>query len=171
MREISHGKPEWAGFGDGEEKSHEEEAAIYHLERTFRLLPHCLEGEGHFIAVIRRREGIERKEAKRTYPAYLDRRRNRDVFSLLEAFLKESLADGSSYLNRAEYVMFGDQLYLLPGEMPDLKGLKVLRPGLHMGTVKKNRFEPSHALAYRCFQRRQKGCTGWRQTEKKLPLI
>lgn len=144
---FSHGKPEWAGFGDGEEKSHEEEAAIYHLERTFRLLPHCLEGEGHFIAVIRRREGIERKEAKRTYPAYLDRRRNRDVFSLLEAFLKESLADGSSYLNRAEYVMFGDQLYLLPGEMPDLKGLKVLRPGLHMGTVKKNRFEPSHALA------------------------
>ena len=82
---FSHGKPEWAGFGDGEEKSHEEEAAIYHLERTFRLLPHCLEGEGHFIAVIRRREGIERKEAKRTYPAYLDRRRNRDVFSLLEA--------------------------------------------------------------------------------------
>ena len=168
---FSHGKPEWAGFGDGEEKSHEEEAAIYHLERTFRLLPHCLEGEGHFIAVIRRREGIERKEAKRTYPAYLDRRRNRDVFSLLEAFLKESLADGSSYLNRAEYVMFGDQLYLLPGEMPDLKGLKVLRPGLHMGTVKRTGLNHPMHWPYRCFQRRQKGCTGWRQTEKKLPLI
>ena len=32
-------------------------------------------------------------------------------------------------------------------EMPGLKGLKVLRPGLHLGTVLKNRFEPSHALA------------------------
>ncbi len=31
--------------------------------------------------------------------------------------------------------------------MPSLKGLKVLRPGLHLGTMKKNRFEPSHALA------------------------
>ncbi len=31
--------------------------------------------------------------------------------------------------------------------MPDLQGLKVLRPCLHMGTMKKNRFEPSHALA------------------------
>ena len=31
--------------------------------------------------------------------------------------------------------------------MPPLKGLKVLRPGLHLGTRKKNRFEPSHALA------------------------
>ena len=31
--------------------------------------------------------------------------------------------------------------------MIDLAGLKVVRPGLHMGTMKKNRFEPSHALA------------------------
>ena len=31
--------------------------------------------------------------------------------------------------------------------MPSTKGLKVLRPGLHLGTMKKNRFEPSHALA------------------------
>ena len=31
--------------------------------------------------------------------------------------------------------------------MPATKGLKVLRPGLHLGTMKKNRFEPSHALA------------------------
>lgn len=28
-----------------------------------------------------------------------------------------------------------------------LAGLKVLRPGLHLGTVKKKRFEPAHALA------------------------
>lgn len=144
---FSHGRPEWAGFGSNEEKSREEEAVKYHLERTFRLLPHRLEGEGHFAAVIRRREGLGRGKEKRTCPAYLDRRRNREVFSLLEAFLKENLADGSYYLNRTEYVLFGDQLYLLPDEMPDLKGLKVLRPGLHMGTMKKNRFEPSHALA------------------------
>ena len=31
--------------------------------------------------------------------------------------------------------------------MPALTKLKVLRPGLHLGTIKKNRFEPSHALA------------------------
>ena len=35
----------------------------------------------------------------------------------------------------------------MPEEMPALKGLKVLRPGLHIGEEKKNRFEPSHALA------------------------
>ena len=44
-------------------------------------------------------------------------------------------------------IRFGDNLYLAPAEMPPLKGLKVLRPGLHLGELKKNRFEPSHALA------------------------
>lgn len=42
---------------------------------------------------------------------------------------------------------FGDQLYRMPQKMPSIKGLKVLRAGLHLGTLKKNRFEPSHALA------------------------
>ena len=42
---------------------------------------------------------------------------------------------------------FGDQVYLAPDGTPSLKGLKVLRPGLHLGTLKKNRFEPSHSLA------------------------
>jgi NOL1/NOP2/fmu family ribosome biogenesis protein len=31
--------------------------------------------------------------------------------------------------------------------MPSLKGIKFMRPGLHVGVVKKNRIEPSYALA------------------------
>ena len=31
--------------------------------------------------------------------------------------------------------------------MPDIQRLKVLRPGLELGTAKKDRFEPAHALA------------------------
>jgi len=31
--------------------------------------------------------------------------------------------------------------------MPDLKGLRVIRPGLELGELKKDRFEPAHALA------------------------
>ena len=44
-------------------------------------------------------------------------------------------------------MLYSDNLYLLPEEMPELSGLKVVRAGLHLGTCKKNRFEPSHALA------------------------
>lgn len=42
---------------------------------------------------------------------------------------------------------FGDQIYLLPVAAPSMDGIKVLRPGLHLGTMKKGRFEPAHALA------------------------
>ena len=44
-------------------------------------------------------------------------------------------------------ITFGDQLYFSNEDMPGIDHLKVLRPGLHLGTVKKDRFEPSHALA------------------------
>lgn len=44
-------------------------------------------------------------------------------------------------------ILFGQQVYRLPEEMPGIKGQKILRPGLHLGTLKKNRFEPSHGLA------------------------
>ena len=43
--------------------------------------------------------------------------------------------------------LFGSTLWWLPAEMPELKGLKVLRAGLELGEVKKGRFEPAHALA------------------------
>lgn len=42
---------------------------------------------------------------------------------------------------------FGDNLYLTPDGMPDIAGLRALRFGLHLGVMKKNRFEPSHSLA------------------------
>lgn len=45
------------------------------------------------------------------------------------------------------FLCFGENLYLAPKGMPALMGLKVLRPGLHLGTFKKDRFQPSHALA------------------------
>ena len=49
-------------------------------------------------------------------------------------------------LDPARLLPFGDHLYLLPQKL-DLTGLKVLRPGLHLGSMEKGRFEPSHSLA------------------------
>ena len=40
-----------------------------------------------------------------------------------------------------------DSLYLLPDSDIDLKGLKCVKTGLHLGVFKKGRFEPSHSLA------------------------
>ena len=64
-----------------------------------------------------------------------------------DEFVKATLNDDVLYGIRDRLLKFGDQLYLMPAGMPSVKGMKVLRPGLHLGTLKKNRFEPSHALA------------------------
>ena len=44
-------------------------------------------------------------------------------------------------------ISFGQNLFWAPAEMPDIKRLKVMRPGLELGEVKKGRFEPAHHLA------------------------
>ena len=41
----------------------------------------------------------------------------------------------------------GERLYLVPEGMPDFGNLRVLHPGVWLGTFKKDRFEPAHPLA------------------------
>ena len=65
----------------------------------------------------------------------------------METFRQECLKPPVWEQQPGRYLMFGEQLYYVPEAMPDMRGMKVLRPGLHLGTFKKNRFEPSHALA------------------------
>ena len=101
---------------------------------SYRMWPHKLLGEGHFAAVLRKNDGETEdipKEKGEKLPKQLD------------SFAKElniSLPAGKA-------VFFGQSLFWAPEEMPCLQKLKVLRPGLELGTVKKDRFEPAHALA------------------------
>ncbi len=62
--------------------------------------------------------------------------------------LREGCLDRYAELSGSSAKRFGDDLYLMPyeSEIPT-DGLRVLRPGLQIGTMKKGRFEPSHALA------------------------
>lgn len=50
-------------------------------------------------------------------------------------------------LPEGKLLRFGDVCYLVPQELPEVKGLRVLRAGLELGAVLKNRFEPAHAWA------------------------
>lgn len=112
------------------------------IEDTIRLWPHKLEGEGHYLAVLEKS-----KEAESGYRGYC---KNGEQEGLKEKDCKEYLEFSEQFLKKkltGTLLKFGDQIYLAPEGTLTLKGLKVLRPGLHLGTAKKNRFEPSHALA------------------------
>ena len=99
-----------------------------------RLWPHKLLGEGHFAAVLRKKgdSGCDFTPCQGT-------RLPKEWLS----FAKEL----GIRLPPGKAVQFGQSLYWAPEGMPDISRLKVLRPGLELGIVKKDRFEPSHALA------------------------
>ncbi len=121
---------------------------------AFRLWPHHLKGEGHFVAVLQKGEKMETDTITLdTTSSYSKSKKKKPILDQemqknLEEFVKTNISQClHSFLLEGELTLFGDQLYLLPNGSPRLSGIKVLRPGLHLGTYKKNRFEPSHALA------------------------
>lgn len=101
---------------------------------SYRMWPHRLLGEGHFAAVLRKTGGETEDiplEANEKLPKQWD------------SFAKEL----NITLPAGKAVCFGQSLFWAPEEMPEIRKLKVLRPGLELGNVKKDRFEPAHALA------------------------
>ena len=65
---------------------------------------------------------------------------------------KRSLSPVKAFMDELGYdlmpnALFGNQLTLVPDNIPDLKGVKVLRAGLHIGELKGKNFVPNHALA------------------------
>ena len=102
---------------------------------SFRMWPHKLLGEGHFAAVLRRKGESQREEPATESGAKLPKE------------WEEFARDLGIRLPPGKAVSFGQSLYWVHPELPALKGLKVERPGLELGELKKNRFEPAHALA------------------------
>jgi len=143
---FSCGNPAW---GNGMEE----------LSHTFRLWPHRLHGEGHFAAllqksgqipakekVLKKREAVDRinKGNKMNKINKIDKRLLEELKKFTSQTLSEEMED---YILSGDFILFGEQLYRLPEVFPDLSRLRVLRPGLHIGSFVKNSFKPSHALA------------------------
>ena len=99
-----------------------------------RMWPHKLLGEGHFAAVLRKKG-----EDDCDFAPIIGAKLPKEWVSFAKE-LDIALPEGKA-------VLFGDTLYWVPEGMPEIGRLKVLRPGLELGTVKKGRFEPAHALA------------------------
>ena len=124
-RFFSAGVPQWADSTNTD------------LCSTMRLFPHKIDGEGHFIAVLKKNSGDDcRVKAARTIT---DKKLLQPYFDFEKKFLKD--------ISFSNFTLFGENLYAMPHGTPDLSKVKVLRCGLHLGEIKKNRFEPGHSLA------------------------
>lgn len=107
------------------------------LDGAVRLYPFKFKGEGHFICLIKCNDEHSNNLS------FCNRLASRKDVELYREFERK-------YLNvelNGNFIKMGDELHLLMNECFNLAGFRVLRNGLHLGTIKTNRFEPSHALA------------------------
>lgn len=127
---FDFGKPQWS---NGEEE----------LKNSIRLWPHKINGEGHFVALLHK-EGTSMESTASTQPSGNNATKNK---SLLSEEAQEFLRGLGIPYKQEQLIVHDDRVYLLPEGLPNLKGLRILRQGLLLGEMKKQRFEPSQALA------------------------
>lgn len=123
---FDRGHPEWGTTNNPE------------LTKCRRLWPHRIEGEGHFVAMVEKDEDAAFFAPTNAY-----------------SFTKEKLsAEAIDFINSIDYPfdmnrfdVQKERVFYIPEHMPNVKGLRILRCGLYVGDMKKNRFEPSQSLA------------------------
>lgn len=113
----------------------------YSLVSMEHLYPHQIDGEGHFVAKLRK-DGSLCSRTLTVKPAKI----KKDILAAWEGFKKDILTD-QDFDRSGEMLCYGDNLYLCPAAV-DLSGIKCLRPGLHPGAASSGRFVPGHALSH-----------------------
>ncbi|MBR5360059.1 MAG: RsmB/NOP family class I SAM-dependent RNA methyltransferase, partial [Lachnospiraceae bacterium] len=131
---------------------------------TYRIWPHKHKGEGHFAAVLTTDSDYEWTDETGTATSTdadkgasdytFDKSVFGDAKNLLKSFFKEVLTPAGIRVISDIIIAFGDNIYCIPEELASYvtatdrsRSLRIERPGLHIGTLKKGRIEPSHSLA------------------------
>lgn len=129
------GHPEWI-TGDFSESTKEA------VRDSSRLWPHKIEGEGHFICVFKK------ADEDGFYDSKPDKKKNanKSLKGITQKFIDDNLVDFE--IKTEDIIQVDDQMFLKPDALDvSLSKLHVVRLGLNIGTVKKDRMEPSHSLA------------------------
>ncbi|MQA90074.1 MAG: hypothetical protein GEU90_07555 [Gemmatimonas sp.] len=111
-------------------------------EGAYRLWPHRNFGAGHFVAGLRRSDASEGDgplgKPWRLAPS-------RDALRRLAEFAAETFCEGVYDVARVEQL--GREICELPADSPSMRGLRVVRAGLSLGTLERDRLKPAYALA------------------------
>lgn len=148
---FDFGRPEW---GNGREE----------LKHCIRLWPHKIHGEGHFIALLRKGDANTSSERDSSLKfsnhetmlakSAMDNGKRiggKNAANSKAQLSEETVAfikDINRNLIKQEDLSVRDSwVYMTPEGLPDIKRLRILRQGLLIGEMKKQRFEPAQALS------------------------
>ncbi|MBO4506326.1 MAG: RsmF rRNA methyltransferase first C-terminal domain-containing protein, partial [Lachnospiraceae bacterium] len=135
---------------------------------ALRLYPHKIKGEGHFVALLRKKGGsgaaadaasgamtaLQTNEILSSNTVVSEKirlnhydERTRKAFKNISAEAFDFLETIGFEIPAQSLTVREERLYMLPDGLPSLAGLRIMRSGLLLGEMKKGRFEPSQALA------------------------
>jgi 16S rRNA C967 or C1407 C5-methylase (RsmB/RsmF family)/NOL1/NOP2/fmu family ribosome biogenesis protein len=97
-----------------------------------RFLPHLERGEGHFVAVLHKTSGDS------SQPKSLEMRQAPKIYREFRA--EFAVPDGVTH-------EFKGNIEIVHPDLPSFDGIKVLRMGIPVAKLEKNRLEPHHALS------------------------
>jgi NOL1/NOP2/sun family putative RNA methylase len=133
---FTHGMPEAILSGREVQPSQLE----VQLRRCVRIFPHKMDGEGHFLALL--------KKSGELPGFHVRAARGRSGLSKEEdKVLREFLQDVSMPWSMEQIEARNGQVYFIPTPPGVRGGIPFLRNGLYLGELKKNRFEPSQSFA------------------------
>lgn len=125
----------YKGFCAGVSESDEDRQM--QIDKCVRIFPHKMQGEGHFLALLE-------KESTANESYHEKRKMSKDK---LPEELLEFLTHITFSIPQKDIFIRDGRVYQVSQEMPQEDGMRIMRNGLLLGEVKKNRFEPSQALA------------------------
>lgn len=139
LQGFSQGRPEWLAN------------ARAALSGAVRLFPHRLNGEGHFACMLKRNlnaeEPVGRNDGEAEKRMEKHRKARKTEYTGLR-FWREFARDALTVdLAEERLCVTGERLYYLPEGNPGFGTLRVVHPGVWLGSLKKDRFEPAHPLA------------------------
>ncbi len=112
------------------------------MKECLRLYPHKVQGEGHFVALFRKGGQAGGYFSQSAAPVQKNNR-----IPEKESEFWDFLARTGIRWEKERFLTQGENVYYLPEGFLPAAGLRYLRTGLHLGTVKRGRFEPGQALA------------------------
>ena len=129
------------------------------MDKCVRIFPHKMSGEGHFVALLKKDNPDDVLHAK-----YVHTPLKQKLPDELTDFLKNTTMNiDTNYINIRD-----SRVYSISKHMIDEKGLRIIRNGLLLGELKKNRFEPSQALAMALKKEQYNNCIDLKLSDERV---
>ncbi len=130
------------------------------LSGCLRLFPHRIKGEGHFMALLKKKQSDT--------DTFFDGN-NTEKKGTLPEELTEFLSMVTKPLDRNRIHIKNEAVYYLPEGFPEhARKLRFLRTGLMLGEMKKGRFEPAQSFSMALKAEEFKQTVSWEKSDERV---